>query len=744
MLNLHAQVTQLNDNNSLRVTIPLSSTKTIVVSDIDNTLWVTDATSMAGTFQLSPDIEFEGEWALFSGQVIFTGSSDATGSEIYISDGTVAGTKIISDIVAGGDGSAPENLVMLNGAIYFTAETPAQGRELWKTGGTPGTTEIVKDIFPGTESGFDEDDFDLASTGTYLLFSAVSPNSGKELWRSDGSADGTLLLKEINPLGESSNPNSFFPLNSNTFLFLATGAGTGEELWKTDGTPAGTILLKDINTLTNISSEPRDFTRINNIVVFLATDMANGEELWKTDGTPDGTALVKDINPGAPGSTSIESFLGTVSIFGGFHVFNNHVYFIATNGEDQYQLWSSDGSEDNTILLNPVLPDAILPVGAQIGLPLAINLPGKFIFSVANLEHNELWESNGTPAGTKLFKSFTPPGFLFIMQGFNFDTATGNLTYPLFQGNKFFFSASTAASGRELWISDGVDSTPAHTRMVKEINPGANDAITTFSYLNTSTQLFFAADDGTNGVELWKSDGTEGGTSMVADINPGGGSDPAPILLLNNKVIFNATDGDGDDDILDLFVVDGNFGPLPVKLSEFTVRLRAMDAVLDWSTVNELNSKEFIIQRSYDGRNFESIGAVPANHTSSLRHDYSFTDEGIGNSGRSIIYYRIIAADVNGRSETTNVVLVKLKNNNGWSVKLLSNPVQNNLNLVLSGVTKDVTISIRDMGGKAFYTISRQNVNGQINIPVSKLPRGMYFIVATSNNERKTIQFIKQ
>jgi hypothetical protein len=172
--------------------------------------------------------------------------------------------------------------------------------------------------------------------------------------------------------------------------------------------------------------------------------------------------------------------------------------------------------------------------------------------------------------------------------------------------------------------------------------------------------------------------------------------------------------------------------------------LKSNDALLQWTTLTEVNTKDFTIQRSYDGQHFENIGTVPAATNTSVKHQYSFIDDGIANSGKSIIYYRILTSDKDGKTETTNIIFIKLKGSKEWSIRLLSNPVLGYANIMLSGITGDLQLSIKDISGKILYKNSRQNINGQISIPVSNLPGGMYVLVAETDNERKSIKFIKQ
>src|SRR5450631_644142 len=154
---LNAQgVTQINNNKSLQVQIPLSNGKTILRSEIDSSIWATDGT-LGNTIQISPDIKIDesADGIPLSGSVIFRGSTAATGSELYITNGTPGGTFLVKDINSGAASSAPENFSLLNGFIYFAADDGIHGRELWRTDGTLAGTTLVKDIEPGAVGSFD-------------------------------------------------------------------------------------------------------------------------------------------------------------------------------------------------------------------------------------------------------------------------------------------------------------------------------------------------------------------------------------------------------------------------------------------------------------------------------------------------------------------------------------------------------------------------------------------------------------
>lgn len=686
-----AQVTLINSNRNLYVAAPINNVQTILSSEFDSTLWVTEG-NFESTEQLSTTVKYEESGGLLNGKFIFSGTAPGTGTELYISDGTAAGTTLLKDINTGTGGSAPSGFTELNGFLYFTAATAAEGRELWRTNGTEAGTTLVKDIATGTASGNTASGFALFSNGSYLLFAAES------------------------------------------------NAAQGMELWKSDGTNAGTVILKDIHTGAD-SSMPHRFFAYNNLVLFLAKNAANGEELWKTDGTEAGTVLIKDINPGPAGCTSIELFPGfgfPVAFY--THQFNNKVFFTATDGTSAGQVWGTDGTTANTALLSDIVPGLGI---ASIPLFDAINVPGKFIFPVADgIDRSELWQSDGTAAGTSLFKSFTPADPSDIPYiALNFSFQNGNVVQNLFQGNTFFFVGSNTDNGTELWKSDG---TLANTVMVKDINPGTGNGIDlsgNISYLYTSMAFFFAANDGTSGNELWKTDGTTAGTTMVEDINSGAAdADPLLSVVNNNKIMFSATDGD-DPLATDFFAVDGNFEPLPVRLTGFSVNRQNKHAVLQWFTEQEINSSKFIVQRSFDGLQFENIGMVQAAGNSNSRIQYQFTDENIAERGVSAVYYRLVAKDADGKSQNSAVVALKLKVSK-WNVQLVNNPVQQTIRLKVMGA-ENVTIAIREMSGRLVYNNTLPVINNLLTVPGEKLPHGYYAITVYSGTEKTTLRFIK-
>ena len=157
------------------------------------------------------------------------------------------------------------------------------------------------------------------------------------------------LLKDVNTFGSmngDSSPSGFVALAGNTVLFVASTSDTGTELWSTDGTEPGTVLVKDINVGAS-SSAPLQLTRVGATVYFVAFEPSSGWELWKTDGTDAGTALVKDIMPGTMGSDP-----------GSLTEVNGTLYFTAGDPVTGRELWKTDGTEAGTVVVKDIAPGA--------------------------------------------------------------------------------------------------------------------------------------------------------------------------------------------------------------------------------------------------------------------------------------------------------------------------------------------------------------------------------------------------
>lgn len=286
---------------------------------------------------------------------------------------------------------------------------------------------------------------------------------------------------------------------------------------------------------------------------FSAYDNMHGRELWVTDGTASGTHIVKDINPGIGGSMTISFNYAAID-------FNGILFFKANDGTNGPGLWRSDGTEAGTWLVNDLYidtydygigdfaaTDSVLyfvakgntvwrtngtyaetrPVAYfQIARNLATYKNNLYFSAAIDNTGEELWRTNGRTDQTSLLKDLN--GVIGASLPCNF-FATGNALY---------FTANTS-NGWELWKTTG---TSTSTQVVKDINPTGDGVLTTYSektFSNIGNTIYFAANDGVSGYQLWKSDGTEAGTLKLSNLAEGVyyGCD---FPVVNNKVLFFA------------------------------------------------------------------------------------------------------------------------------------------------------------------------------------------------------------
>ncbi|MFO0820326.1 MAG: ELWxxDGT repeat protein [Pirellulales bacterium] len=528
---------KLSSNSANRLTRAGSQ---VFYTDFDE-LWVSDGTA-AGTRLAKPFPNVIAQTITMAGlgnYVYFDVDDGIHGVELWRSDGSTAGTTLVKDV---NTITTDSTRVDFGYKIQFTeysrqalfsasSGNGAQGHELWRTDGTAAGTILLADSVPGSGSTGPNE---LQPLSRGVVYAGNTSSAGRELYLSDATTVGTGLLKDIRTGVITGSPASGSPSSlavlGDTVYFSASGDSAsipasnwlGIELWKSDGTAAGTTLVKDINT-GSTSSLPRRLTVAGNKLYLFASSSV-GAELWVSDGTANGTALVKDIYPGTGGFGP--GFLTPAG---------NLLYFAADDGSNGTELWRTDGTTAGTTLVKDIRAGGTGSIVAQI--ENAVNQVGMnwafvngLLYFIADdgVNGEELWRSDGTAAGTVLVKD--------IAAG----ATSSSPRYLTAFGNQLVFTAATSGSGREIWISDG---TSAGTTMVKEIFPGVTGSEP--AYLAAiHDSVYFSANDGVAGYELWKTNGTAAGTVLVGDLRPGPfGSDPSDFKFIDGTMYFTADDG---------------------------------------------------------------------------------------------------------------------------------------------------------------------------------------------------------
>lgn len=411
-------------------------------------------------------------------------------------------------------GSAPKNLTNVRGILFFSADDGIHGRELWKTDGTAVGTVLVEDIAPGSAGSGPES---LTEVGGALFFSANDRTHGRELWTSDGTDLGTVLVRDIVQGPRGSRPQEIVAKSGRAF-FSANGLAHGRELWRSDGTSLGTLLVKDINPSGDsnlgwpyhVPTLPYQFTNVAGTLFFEANDGSHGQQPWQSDGTAKGTVRV---NP----AIDFTDAGGAYPTPGPFTAVGDKAFFgWQSDGSQGSDLWVSDGTPAGTKALPAESVYSLTDVGGVC-----------FFGSFAN--PGVIGRSDGTVAGTFTVKAPSP----------NIKAHISSLTQV--SGNLFFVAGdgSGGITGRELWVSDGTES---GTVVVKDISPAGQSQP---SYLtDVHGELFLQATTRRGGTELWRSNGTDAGTTQVADITAGAGSsNPADLTAVGTAVFFAADDG---------------------------------------------------------------------------------------------------------------------------------------------------------------------------------------------------------
>jgi ELWxxDGT repeat protein len=503
---------------------------------------------------------FPNAFASMGRTVFFPASDGINGFELWGTDGTAAGTRLIADICSGSCASFPRNFAVVGAKVFFVASDGFHGSELWRSDGTAAGTFQVRDLIPVNGSG---NIHGLVPLNGQLLFS-LTTLQGSGLWRSDGTAAGTVLLASFTD--DFSDSNSLEPLGrlGTKVFFYAESPGLGQELWMTDGTTAGTVLLRDINP-GPFSSPPGNLNGMAVVAggrLFFLASSPQGFDLYKSDGTSGGTVLVKDFGPGQP--------IGELTAWG------QEVFFLATNGQGlELVLWRSDGTDAGT---RPVkmLPgnSRLLTVaggrlhffagcelwrsdGTAAGTVPVMAFPGAFAFSCelsqplagkdgrllffANdgVHGREPWKSDGTAAGTSLVADVYPGAA----------SSTGFGQDSLINGRWYFRAKGSEDVGVQLWTSNG---TAADTRMLL-INRQASslhvtsegDLLGPRAFFDLNGTLLFQGGNGATGAELARSNGTAAGTQVVKDLEPSRDSLPGEFTRVGSNVFFRTGAGTG-------------------------------------------------------------------------------------------------------------------------------------------------------------------------------------------------------
>lgn len=375
---------------------------------------------------------------------------------------------------------------------------------------------LLKDLESQTTVGW------LTKIGSTYYFESRDTEHGDELWKTDGTKEGTIMVKDI-AAGESpSNIHSLTNVNG-TLFFVASEAENTQELWKSDGTAEGTVMVKQINPSGVFGSRPSDLTEMGGKLYFRAEHPVTAAELWVSDGTEGGTQVVKNIQPESDGDFERSSSYPTHLISTGDTLFFR-VGTSEPSGFEGFDLWKTDGTEANTVPVKRIEQDADAFSDENIIIEDILY----FLVQQDDESIRELWISDGTETGTEKLKDINCNPLILR---FEF-TEVKDLLY--------FKIADNADGSSELWKSDG---TSEGTVLMRDDPNWTGLFAQPISLTSVNETLFFVGqgDRGESGFEgtqiLWKSDGTEAGTQPLS---PGFDRPVVVSGQVDNTLIFEA------------------------------------------------------------------------------------------------------------------------------------------------------------------------------------------------------------
>lgn len=344
-------------------------------------VWQTDGTT--GGTKLLKDINPDGDsnpWGFHHfGQVSYFRATDSTGLHLWRTDGTPDGTvKLTTSPIDDSRcmGSKSDGIIF-QGEFYFPANYGLSGCTLFRTNGIAGPVQPVEQTGTVPVPYFRPDD--LTVLGNTLFFSADAEELGRELWAVDGTTGKADLFLDINP-GSYVDSDPYELMNFQSQLVFSATYQYETRLWVSDGSPAGTHAVPAASDLAYYS-QPAGKTAFGDLLIFQARDTDHGVEIFKFDGTQ--VSLVKDIVEGG-------CYPDCDSRAHDFAVLGDQVLFGANSVAgypNDNELWRTDGTPEGTVRIADIRP------GSESSGPLDMFPSGNKIFFTADdgIHGRELW-----------------------------------------------------------------------------------------------------------------------------------------------------------------------------------------------------------------------------------------------------------------------------------------------------------------------------------------------------------------
>lgn len=419
-------------------------------------------------------------FADFQGTLYFAVPFEDGRRGLWKSDGTSAGTVAVKEFTptAGETSRVLGELTAVSSRLFFQAGDVAHGTELWVSDGTTGGTRLVKDLTPGPENSYLDHSVAVGERLVFLrtVLDAASSSARPELWSSDGTAAGTVRLRDYGVSAEVEAVNARL---GNALLFFVKDA-SGTALWKTDGTVGGTARLLRLDSG---PTQVFDLRLGGGLAFFSLVEPDGDTEVWRTDGTAAGTRRLATY-----GSARQTRLIGVVG---------SSLYLTTTSLSTQYMVLNrlpvAGGSTTSIV----TLPNEYASRGEafpSVGVVSGAAGGRKIFFSVSigsagpAPRDTQLWVTDGTAAGTQLLR-----------RPLSLSDEYGSPVLAVRDDLAFFSAYEAQTPGIEPWVTDG---TAGGTKRLKDVAPGAESSYPR-DFFRVGPRVYFSAFDDTQAGQLW-------------------------------------------------------------------------------------------------------------------------------------------------------------------------------------------------------------------------------------------------
>lgn len=624
---------------------------------------------------------------VYNGKIYFEGIDGSAGDELCVFDPSLpissSNPKMLYDLISGSSSGHFNHPIAYDGKIYFEGNNGSTGSEMFVYDPSIDTSstnpKVVYDLNSGSSSGF----FNGPKEFNGKIYFRANVSHGSEIYVYDpttaASSSNPSLVYDVWSGGSSGNFNYAVVYNSKLY-YQGRNSSSGKEMFSYD--PSVTASSSNPSLVHNLNSgtnhgEFRNSIVHNGIIYFQGNNGSSGQEMFKYD--DNFVCNSSNVIPTAPGKTYTGNFKDTDA--------NGWTHYCASSGE--------------------------LLLSLKIGTSGAVVDEDNVELKLGSYKTYSSLAADGGMIQTN------DKGYAMIDRRWNVNPTTqpssGNV------GVRFYFTDDEYDSLDNALLNHGASGAWKSTLsgVTDVVFYKADSGTTDFADPHTVTGTLIS-NGSTPSTTVWKHT-THGTSDHIAEFEVSS---------------FSGGGGGGGG--------GGGSSPagLPVEMIYFTgTRLPGHTVRLNWGTAFEINNSHFVIERSYNGKDFKPIGEVVGAGNSTQVIDYEFLDNTI-DENRKMAYYRLNQFDFDGMNDYSNLKKINfLDVQNPTVVNVFPNPFNNAFRVTLPDLEELATISVKDLSGSTIYSIT--DVQGASTIDLSDYINGVYILEVVQGQSIRNMKVVK-